>query len=46
VIRSQVDNPFDHPRMLAALAVLTGFLLVAYLVLYSFAGLRLELERD
>jgi hypothetical protein len=26
--------------------VLTGFLLVGYAVLYSFAGLRLELERE
>ena len=46
VITNQLDNPFEHPRLVATLIVLTGFLTVAYAVLYSFAGLRLELERD
>jgi len=46
VIRNQLENPFHHPKLVAALIVLTGFLTVAYAVLYSFAGLRLELERD
>jgi uncharacterized membrane protein len=46
VIRTQLENPFQHPRLVAALIVLTGFLTVAYVVLYSFAGLRLELEHD
>ena len=32
--------------MAAALVALTGFLGVGYLVLYAFAGLRLELERE
>ena len=46
VIRTQLENPFQHPRMAAALAALTAFLCVGYLVLYAFAGLRLELERE
>ena len=46
VIRNQLENPLQHPRLVATLLVLTGFLTVAYAVLYSFAGLRLELERD
>jgi uncharacterized membrane protein len=33
-------------RMAGALVGLTGFLLVGYLVVYSFAGLRLELDDD
>jgi hypothetical protein len=32
--------------MIAVLIVLTGFLLVGYAVVYSFAGLRLQLERE
>jgi uncharacterized membrane protein len=46
VIANQLENPFDHPRLVATLVVLTGFLLVGYAVLYSFAGMRLELERE
>jgi uncharacterized membrane protein len=45
VIENQLENPLEHPRLIASLVVLTGFLVVGYLVLYSFAGLRLELER-
>lgn len=45
VISSQLENPFQHPRMAAALVALTAFLCVGYLVLYAFAGLRPELER-
>lgn len=46
VIANQLENPFEHPRLVAVLIVLTGFLTVAYFVVYSFAGLRLELERE
>jgi uncharacterized membrane protein len=46
VIANQLENPFEHPRLVASLVVLTGFLAVGYAVLYSFAGLRLELERE
>jgi uncharacterized membrane protein len=46
VISTQVENPFQHPRMIAVLLALTAFLLVGYAVLYTFAGMRLELERE
>jgi uncharacterized membrane protein len=46
VIRNQLENPFQHPLMIAVLLALTAFLLVGYVVLYAFAGMRLELERD
>jgi uncharacterized membrane protein len=46
VISNQVENPFHHPRMIAVLLALTAFLLVGYAVLYTFAGMRLELERE
>jgi uncharacterized membrane protein len=46
VISNQVENPFQQPRMVAVLFALTAFLLVGYAVLYAFAGMRLELERE
>jgi uncharacterized membrane protein len=46
VVRNELDNPFSHPRLVAALVVLTGALTIAYLVVYSAIGIRLELERD
>jgi uncharacterized membrane protein len=46
VIRNQLENPFQHPLMIVVLLALTSFLLVGYAVLYAFAGMRLELERD
>jgi uncharacterized membrane protein len=46
VIRYQLDNPLQQPLMLAALAALTAFLFVGYVVIYAFAGARLELERS
>ncbi len=46
VVARQLDDPLRHPRMVVVLTVLTAFLLVGYLVVYAFAGLRLELERD
>jgi uncharacterized membrane protein len=46
VVRNDLENPFQHPRLFAALVVLTGALTVAYLVVYSAVGARLELERD
>jgi uncharacterized membrane protein len=46
VIRNQLENPLQHPRMIAVLIALTAFLLVGYAVLYAFAGMRLDLERD
>jgi uncharacterized membrane protein len=45
VIRTDLENPFQHPRLFGSLLVLTASLTVAYTVLYSFAGSRLELDR-
>jgi uncharacterized membrane protein len=44
VISNQLEDPFQHPRMVAVLVVLTAFLLVGYGVLYAFLELRLELQ--
>ena len=44
VIRTELENPFVHPRLVAALAVLTTALTIGYLIVYSAAGVRLELE--
>jgi uncharacterized membrane protein len=46
VVRTQLDNPFEQPRLLGALVVLTGALTIAYLVVYSALGTRLDLKRD
>ncbi len=46
VVNAELENPFQHPRLVAALVVLTGALSVAYLVVYSAVGTRLELERE
>jgi uncharacterized membrane protein len=45
VIRTQIDNPLTEPRLAASLVVLTVSLSVGYVVLYSFAALRPELDR-
>ena len=45
VIRDDVENPLQHPRLIASLLVLTASLTVAYTILYSLTGARLELER-
>ena len=44
MIQQRLESP--AARMAEALVGLTGFLLVAYLVVYSFTDLRLELDRD
>jgi uncharacterized membrane protein len=46
VVVNQLGDPLAHPKMVGVLVVLTGFLLVGYAVVYAFAGLRLELERE
>jgi len=43
VVRQEIDSPIHDPKMVAALLVLTAFLLVGYLVLYAFAALRSEI---
>ena len=45
VISSQLEDPFQHPRLVAVLVVLTAFLLVGYAVLYAFVELRLEFQQ-
>ena len=44
VIGRQVENPLEHPRLVGTLLVLTTFLLVGYLVVYSFAELHRRLS--
>jgi uncharacterized membrane protein len=46
VISHQLEDPFRHPRLVAVLVVLTSFLLIAYLVVYAFAELRLEFQAE
>ncbi len=46
VIRTQVDNPLTEPRLAASLLVLTVSLSVGYTIVYSFAGLRSEPDRN
>ena len=42
-IGHEVEDPLQHPRMIAVLLLLTVFLLVGYLVIHALAGLRLGL---
>ena len=44
--RTELENPFRHPRLFAALVGLTAALTIGYLIVYSAVGTRLELERD
>jgi uncharacterized membrane protein len=46
VIHTKLENPFHHPRLIGSLVVLTSLLTVAYAIFYTFAGLRLQIERD
>jgi len=46
VIRSELENPFRNPRLFASLVALTAGLTIGYLIVYSAAGVRLELDRD
>ena len=46
VIRTELENPFQNPRLVASLVALTAALTIGYVIVYSAAGLRLELERD
>lgn len=46
VISNQLENPFQHPRLVAVLVVLTAFLLVGYAVLYAFVEVGLELQQE
>ena len=44
--RTEIENPFGHPRLVAALFVLTAALTIGYLIVYSAVGTHLELERE
>jgi uncharacterized membrane protein len=46
VIRAELENPLRHPVLVASLLALTASLTVGYLVVYSLAGIRLDLERE
>jgi uncharacterized membrane protein len=46
VIVHDLENPFSHPRLVAALFALTAALTIGYLIVYSAVGTRLELERE
>ncbi len=45
VIAHRLENPFQHPTMLAVLVLLTASLTVAYGILYVFVGLQLALPK-
>jgi uncharacterized membrane protein len=46
VIRTELENPFRHPRLVAALVALTTALTIGYVIVYSAVGTHLELERE
>ena len=46
VVRHQLENPFQHPRLLGTLVVLTAFLIVGYSVVYAFADAHLKLRKS
>jgi uncharacterized membrane protein len=46
VIHANLENPVQHPRLIASLIVLTTALTIGYLVVYSAVGAQLELDRD
>jgi uncharacterized membrane protein len=46
VIHANLENPLQHPRLIASLLALTASLTIGYLVVHSAAGSHLELDRD
>jgi uncharacterized membrane protein len=46
VIGTELENPFQHPRLVASLVALTASLMIGYLIVYSAVGTNLELERE
>ena len=40
IIAAQLENPVEQPRLIGVIGLLTGFMLIAYFVVCSFAGLR------
>jgi uncharacterized membrane protein len=45
VIRTEVENPLQHPRLVVSLLALTMALTIGYLIVYGAVGTDLELER-
>jgi hypothetical protein len=45
VIRTEVENPLQHPRLVVSLLALTAALTIGYLIVYGAVGTDLELER-
>jgi uncharacterized membrane protein len=46
IIAAQLENPVEQPRLIGVIGLLTGFMLIAYFVVCSFAGLRPGGERS
>jgi uncharacterized membrane protein len=46
VIRTELENPWQHPHLLGSFVVLTASLTIGYLIVYSTVGTHLELERE
>jgi uncharacterized membrane protein len=46
VIRTEVENPLQHPRLVVSLLALTAALTIGYLIVYGAVGTDLELERE
>ena len=45
IIATQVENPLQQPRLLGVLGLLTAFMLIAYVVVCSFAGFQRRAEQ-
>jgi uncharacterized membrane protein len=46
VIHANLENPLQHPRLIASLVALTASLTIGYLIVYGAAGTQLELDGD
>ena len=46
MIRTELENPLHHPKLVASLVALTAALTIGYLIVWSAAGVRLELEHE
>lgn len=40
IIAAQLENPVQQPRLIGVIGLLTGFMLIAYVVVYSFTAFR------
>jgi uncharacterized membrane protein len=46
VIATDLESPFSHPFLVAALLALTAALTIGYLIVYTAVGTHLELEPE